>query len=80
MYLLLAGAYVSLAIGIIAGAIPWPAIVALATAPLVVPIVRVVSGGGSPRRLNMALFRTAQLHMRFGAVLAVGLGAWLVID
>ena len=80
MYLLLAGAYVSLVIGIIAGAIPWPAALALATAPLVVPIVRVVSGGGSPRRLNMALFRTAQLHMRFGAVLAVGLGAWLVID
>ena len=80
MYLLLAGAYVSLVVGVAFGAIPWPAVIALATAPLAVPIVRVVSGGGSPRRLNMALFRTAQLHMRFGAVMAVGLGAWLVID
>jgi 1,4-dihydroxy-2-naphthoate octaprenyltransferase len=80
MYILLAGAYVSLGAGILAGAIPWPAVAALATAPLALPIVRVVSRGGSPRRLNMALFRTAQLHMRFGAVMAVGLGAWLVID
>ena len=31
------------------------------------------------KKLNLALFKTAQLHMRFGAVLAVGLGVnWLI--
>src|SRR5690606_15542610 len=61
MYLLLGAAYASLVAGIVAGVIPWPAILALATVPLVVPIVRVVAAGGSPRKLNMALFQTAQL-------------------
>jgi len=44
------------------------------------PIVRVVRAGGNPRRLNMALFLSAQLHMRFGAVLAAGLLAGAVIE
>jgi hypothetical protein len=43
------------------------------------PIVQVIRAGGNPKKLNMALFRTAQLHMQFGAVLAIGLLVnWLV--
>lgn len=80
LYGLLGAAYVSLIAGVAFGAIPWPAIIALATAPLAVPIIRIAAAGGSPRRLNLALFGTAQLHMRFGALMAVGLAAWLVIN
>lgn len=80
MYLLLAGAYVSLVVAAAVGAMPWPGLVALATAPLAIPIAKVVSAGGNPRRLNLALFKTAQLHMRFGALLAAGLGIALALD
>lgn len=73
MYLLLAATYVSLVVAAVVGALPWEALIALATLPLVRPIVQVVRAGGNPKRLNLALFRTAQLHMRFGAVLALGL-------
>lgn len=79
MYLLLVLSYVSLVVAWAAGALPWPALAALASLPLAWPIVRVVRAGGNPRKLNIALFRTAQLHMRFGALLAIGLGldAWV---
>lgn len=73
MYLLLAGAYISLVAAAIAGALPWPALIALATVPAAIPIVKVVAAGGNPRKLNLALIGTARLHMRFGALMSVGL-------
>jgi 1,4-dihydroxy-2-naphthoate octaprenyltransferase len=79
MYILLAGTYVSLAVAVAVGALPWPALVALVTLPFVRPIVNTVRRYRDPRRLNIALFHTAQLHMRFGAVLAAGVGVhWLM--
>ena len=81
MYLLLGGTYVSLVGAVLAGAIPWAGLLALATLPLVQPIVDVVRAGGHPKKLNLALFRTAQLHMKFGAMLAVGLGLnWIWVS
>jgi len=80
LYLLLAAAYVSLVVAWAVGALPWPALIALATLPFVRPIVRVVRAGGNPKKLNMALFHTAQLHMRFGALMALGLGLYWVVD
>jgi 1,4-dihydroxy-2-naphthoate octaprenyltransferase len=80
MYGLLAAAYVSLVAAAAVGAMPWPGLIALATAPLAVPIVRVVAAGGNPRKLNLALLRTAGLHMQFGLALAFGLGVARVID
>jgi 1,4-dihydroxy-2-naphthoate octaprenyltransferase len=80
MYGLLGATYLSLIIVAAVGAMPWQGLLALVTAPLAVPIVKIVRAGGNPRKLNFALFRTAQLHMRFGAVLAVGLLAWRVMD
>ena len=78
MYLLLTATYVSLVVAAAVGALPLPGLIALATVPLVRPIVNVVRAGGNPRKLNMALYQTAQLHMRFGAVLALGLTAnWI---
>lgn len=79
MYLLLAATYITLVVACAAGALPWPALFALATIPLVRPIIQVIRAGGNPRKLNFALFKTAQLHMRFGALLALGLGFnWLL--
>jgi 1,4-dihydroxy-2-naphthoate octaprenyltransferase len=79
MYLLLAATYVSLVVAWAVGALPWPALVPLATLPFVRPIVQVIRAGGNPKKLNLALFRTAQLHMRFGALMAVGLGLnWII--
>ena len=79
MYALLAASYITLVAAWALDALPWPALVALATLPLVRPIVQVIRAGGNPRKLNLALFRTAQLHMRFGALMAVGLGFnWLI--
>ncbi|MGK2964784.1 MAG: 1,4-dihydroxy-2-naphthoate octaprenyltransferase [Tepidiformaceae bacterium] len=80
MYLLFAGCYVSLLIAAAVGAIPWPGLIALATAPLAIPIFKIVAAEGSPKRLNFALFKTVQLHMRFGGVLAFGLLLNLLID
>jgi 1,4-dihydroxy-2-naphthoate octaprenyltransferase len=80
MYLLLAATYVSLVAAWAAGALPWPALIALATAPAARPIVSVIRAGGNPRKLNLVLYRTAQLHMRFGALLAVGLAIHWAIE
>lgn len=73
MYALLVAAYVALVVAAAVEALPWFALVALATLPLIRPIFKIVRAGGSPKKLNFALFHTAQLHMRFGAVLAAGL-------
>ncbi|MEX0782919.1 MAG: 1,4-dihydroxy-2-naphthoate octaprenyltransferase [Dehalococcoidia bacterium] len=80
MYLLLAGAYVSLVAAAVSGALPWPALVALATIPAAIPIVQVVRAGGNPRKLNLALIKSAMLHMQFGALMAAGLVVNLVIE
>lgn len=80
MYFLLAATYVSLVAAWAAGALPWPALIALATLPLVRPIVAVIRAGGNPRKLNLVLYRTAQLHLRFGALLAVGLAIHWAIE
>jgi 1,4-dihydroxy-2-naphthoate octaprenyltransferase len=80
LYLLLAATYVSLVVAWAVDAVPWPALIALATLPFVRTIVRVVRAGGNPKKLNLALFHTAQLHMRFGALMALGLVAFWVIE
>lgn len=80
MYLLLAGAYISLIAAAVSGALPWPALVALATLPAALPIVQVVRAGGNPRKLNLALIKSAMLHMQFGALMAAGLALNLVIE
>ena len=81
MYILLGCTYLTLVIAAVVGAMPWAGLLALATLPLVRPIVDVVRAGGNPKKLNLALFRTAQLHMKFGAMLAVGLGLnWIWVS
>ena len=80
MYLLISLAFVSLAVVVALGVMPWPALVALAALWFVPRIFKVVASNPPPRKLNLALFYSAQLHMRFGALMAAGLGARWVID
>ena len=80
MYALLIGAYVALLVAAATEALPWPALIALVTIPFVRPIMKIIRAGGNPRKVNYALFRTVQLHMRFGALMIVGLGFWWAIE
>jgi 1,4-dihydroxy-2-naphthoate octaprenyltransferase len=78
-YLLIAGTYITLVAMVAARVAPWPVLISLATLPAAVRAVTLTARTSEPRRLNFVLFRTAQLHMRFGALLAVGLAVALVV-
>lgn len=80
MYVLLASAYVFLVLGVVLGAIPWPALIALVTIPGAIAIAKVCAAGGSPKKLNVALFKSAQLHQRFGIVMSLGVGVAILFD
>ena len=70
--LLLALAYRHLSCSCSAG--PGPAVLLpLLSAPLALPLLRVVRAGGDPRRLNAVLAGTARLSLVFSALLAFGL-------
>ena len=78
-YALVGAGYLALLIGVLVGAAPVTALVALLTLPAAWTALRLAATTAEPRRLNIVLFRTAQLHMRFGALLAVGLALGLFI-
>ncbi len=70
--LLLALAYLTPVVLMLAG--PGLAMVLpLLSAPLALPLLRVVRAGGDPRRLNAVLAGTARLSLVFSALLAFGL-------
>ncbi len=79
MYALLAAGYVSLVVAVAVDAMHWAGLLALVTAPLALAIAENVRDAVNPRQMNMVLFRTAQLHMRFGALMAIGLGIGLLL-
>lgn len=70
--LLVLGAYALLPLAAAAGGGPWVGLAALSL-PLALALVRAVLAGTSGRHLNTVLKRTAQLHLAFGALLALGL-------
>ena len=78
-YVLIGGAYVALVAMVVAGAAPWTVLVALVTLPAAVKAIRLAATTTSPRRLNFVLRDTALLHRNFGALLALGLAAALVV-
>ncbi len=78
-YLLIGATYASLIVMVAARVAPWPVLLTLLTLPAALQAVRLTARTKEPRRLNYVLFRTAQLHMRFGALLAAGLAAGLVV-
>jgi 1,4-dihydroxy-2-naphthoate octaprenyltransferase len=78
-YLLIVGTYVALAAMVVTRVAPWPVLISLVTLPAAVRAVTFTARTKEPRKLNFLLFRTAQLHMRFGALLAAGLAVGLVV-
>ena len=78
-YALVGAAYVALVAMVVAGVAPWTSLVALATLPAAVKAVRLAATTTSPRRLNFVLRDTALLHRNFGALLALGLAAALLV-
>ncbi len=79
-YYLLIGATYAALIAMVAGRVaPWPVLIALVTLPAAIKAIRFTARTSEPRKLNLLLFRTAQLHMRFGALLAAGLAVGLLL-
>ena len=78
-YTLIAASFVALVVMVATRVAPWPVLISLLTLPAAVRAVTYTARTREPRRLNLLLFRTAQLHMRFGALLATGLAAGLVL-
>lgn len=73
--LLVGGAYVALALLALAGVVPWPGLLAFATLPAALRLLRVVTTSSDTALLHRAQGQTAQLHGRFGLLLALG---WLL--
>ena len=71
--LLLALAYVVPVLLFVSGATTVWVLLALVSAPLALPLLRVVHAGGDPRRLNAVLKGTARLSLVFALSFAVGL-------
>lgn len=76
---LLAGAYVALAVGVALGSLGWTTLLAWITLPQAPAVVRPFRGTTDPLALNVAVLRSAALHLRFGLALAAGLVAAAVL-
>jgi 1,4-dihydroxy-2-naphthoate octaprenyltransferase len=77
--LLLAAAYLGVPVGVALSLLPWPALLALATAPLAWRLRWLLHTEHDPHRLAPAVPRAARLELRFGLLLALGilLGAFV---
>jgi 1,4-dihydroxy-2-naphthoate polyprenyltransferase len=73
------GALIGATYLVLAGVVPWPALLAALTLPAAVAAVRLAARTANPRALNFVLLRTAMLHMRFGLLLAAGLTIGLFV-
>ena len=78
-YALLGGTYLSLLLIVAAGIAPWPTLVCLVTLPLALRLVRTAAAETEPHALQPVLRQTAQLHMRFGALLVLTWAASLAL-
>lgn len=80
-YLLLTlGSYVVLAVAAAVGVIPWPALLALATLPVALRLAALVRHQSSIRALDGVMVGTAKLHLRFSALVTLGLIVAFAID
>jgi len=62
-------AYVATIVAIISHAIPWIALVVLVTIPRALDQIRIMTRENEPKKLNLGLFRSIQLHMEFGLLM-----------
>jgi 1,4-dihydroxy-2-naphthoate octaprenyltransferase len=78
-YVLIGATYLSLAVMVVLGIVPWLTLITLLTLPTALRLMRIVSVETEPEALQPVLRQTAKLHMRFGSLLIVGwLAAWLM--
>ncbi len=77
---LIAGAYVAVAVLIAYQPRLWPTAIAFLSLPTAIALIRLVTGDSGAPELNRALRRTAGLHMQMGLLLAAGLLARTAID
>ena len=66
-----AAAYLSTLIGIFTHALPWIALAVFITVPRAADQIRIVMRESEPKKLNLALMRSVQLHMEFGLLMIV---------
>jgi 1,4-dihydroxy-2-naphthoate polyprenyltransferase len=71
--LLVAGAYASVLLWVLARPILFPSLLVLLALPKAITTTRLIRSGDSRATLNQALRGSAQLHLQFGVFLAVGL-------
>ena len=64
-------AYATTLIAMIVGAIPWTGLLAVLSIPRAVSQIRIVMTETEPKKLNLALFRSIQLHMEYGLLMIV---------
>jgi 1,4-dihydroxy-2-naphthoate octaprenyltransferase len=77
---LVGGAYLATAIWIALRPAFWPLALVLLTAPTAAGLIRLVFSAAEGRALNVALRKTAGLHLRFGALMTIGLVIRATID
>lgn len=77
---LVAGAYLAVIAVVVWDRRFWPVLLVALTLPTAVRLARLVFSAAEGRLLNVALRKTAGLHLRFGCLLTVGLVIHALID
>jgi 1,4-dihydroxy-2-naphthoate octaprenyltransferase len=77
---LVAGTYLATAVLIAAQPHLWPVAVVAVSVPTALSLIRLVFSAAEGRALNVALRKTAGLHLRFGLLMTVGLLIRATID
>jgi len=62
-------AYATTVVGVLVHAMPWIALMVFITVPRAIDQVRIVTRENDPKKLNLGLFRSIQLHMEFGLLM-----------
>ena len=62
-------AYLTTIVGVLMHAIPWIALAVFITIPRALDQIRIMTRETDPRKLNLGLFRSIQLHMEFGLLM-----------
>jgi 1,4-dihydroxy-2-naphthoate polyprenyltransferase len=72
---LIYGAYAAAAVLIVLGILPWTTVIAVSTLPQAIDLVKTATSTTEPKILHRVQGQTAQLHLRFGLIMALG---WLM--
>ncbi|HEY6298177.1 MAG TPA: 1,4-dihydroxy-2-naphthoate octaprenyltransferase [Candidatus Binatus sp.] len=62
-------AYVTMIVGVLVNAIPWIGLAVFLTIPRALDQIRIMTRESDPKKLNLGLFRSIQLHMEFGLLM-----------